>query len=49
MRLLDTGVNHLEEDRGVLSEVDHQLLGLLHAAEGFFVYEVGVVEEEVIF
>ena len=47
--VLDARVGHLNEDIRILLEVDHQLLLLLHVAESVFVYDVRVVEEQVVF
>ena len=49
MRLLDARVDHLDENIGIISEFDHELLILLHHSETIFVHDVGVVEEQVIF
>ena len=46
--LLDACVEHADEDGGVLREVDHQLLLLLHQPEALLVQRVRVVEEQVV-
>ena len=48
MWLLDARVNHFDQDVGVLVEVDHQLLRVLHRAEAIFVYQVRIVKEKVV-
>ena len=49
MRLFNTTIDHLNEDRGVLWELYHQLLVLLHLPESVLVNCVRVVEEQVVF
>jgi hypothetical protein len=48
MRLLNTGVDHFLKHICVLSEVDKQLLFLLHVAVGIGVYLVSVVEKQIV-
>lgn len=48
MRLFDAGVDHLYEDVGIFMEFNHKFLHFLHLSEGVFVYDVGVVEEQVV-
>jgi len=47
--IFDAGVSHFDKDVGVLLEVDHQLLLLLHVAEFVFINTVRVVEEQIVF
>mmetsp|Transcript_58612 Transcript_58612/g.181603 ORF Transcript_58612/g.181603 Transcript_58612/m.181603 type:complete len:209 (+) Transcript_58612:3-629(+) len=46
--LLDAVVQHLDDHRRVVLEVDHQLLMLLHCPEALLIHPMRVVEEEVI-
>ena len=48
MRLLDAGVDHLDQNVGIIAELDHQLLVLLHVAEAVLVDDVSVVEEQIV-
>ena len=49
MRLLDTRVDHLNENISIVREFDHELLVLLHHSEAVLVHDVCVVEEQVVF
>ncbi len=49
VRVFDARVGHFDEDIGVLLEIYHQFLLLLHEAESVFVHAVSVVEKQVIF
>ena len=48
MRVFDARICHLDENVGILLEVDHEFLLLLHVAELVLVYVVRVVEEQVV-
>ena len=48
MGLFDAWVGHPDEDVGVLLEVDHQFLLLLHVAELILVDTVRIVEEKIV-
>ena len=48
MRLLDARVYHFDKDVGVVPELYHQLLVLLHVSERVLVDQVGVVEEKIV-
>lgn len=49
VRFLNAAVDHLDEDTWVFGELNHELLILLHLAEGVLVHSVCVVEKEVVF
>ena len=49
MRLLDARIDHLDENIGIVCEFNHELLILLHHSEAVLVYNVCVVEEQIIF
>ena len=48
VRLLNARVDHLDQDVGVVGELNHELLVLLHVTEAVLVDDVGVVEEKVV-
>jgi len=48
MRLLDAGVDHFHQDIGIVIKFDHKLLLLLHGTEAILIYQVCIMEEEVI-
>jgi len=48
MWVFNARIGHLDENVGILLEVDHELLLLLHVAELIFVHAVRIVEEQVI-
>ena len=48
MWVFNARIGHLDENVGILLEVDHELLLLLHVAELIFVNAVRIVEEQVI-
>ena len=46
--VFDARIRHLDEDVGILLEVYHQLLLLLHVTELVFIHAVRVMEEQVV-
>ena len=48
MRVFDARIGHLDENVGILLEVNHELLLLLHVAELVLVNVMRVVEEQVV-
>jgi len=48
MWLLYTWVHHFDKNISVISEFNHQLLSFLHVSELIFVYQMCIVEEEII-
>ena len=48
VRFLDARVDHFDQDVGVVGELNHQLLVLLHVTEAVFVDDVRVVEEQIV-
>lgn len=49
MWVLDATIGHFNEDIGILLEINHQFLLLLHVSELVFIHAVRVVEEQVVF
>ena len=48
MRVLNARVSHFNEDIGILLEINHEFLLLLHVSELVFINAVCVMEEQVI-
>ena len=48
MWVLDATIGHFNEDIGILLEINHQFLLLLHVPELVFIHAVRVVEEQVV-
>ena len=48
MRIFDARICHLDENVGILLEVDHEFLLLLHVAELVLVNVMRIVEEQVV-
>jgi hypothetical protein len=48
VRFFNAAVNHFNKDAGIVRELNHQLLVLLHLSKGVFIHSMSVVEEEVI-
>ena len=48
MRVFDARIGHLDEYVGILLEVDHEFLLLLHVAELILVHAMRVMEEQVV-
>ena len=48
VRVLDARISHLDEYVGILLEIDHEFLLLLHVPEFVLIYTVGVVEKQVV-
>ena len=48
VRVLDARISHLDEYVGILLEIDHEFLLLLHVPEFVLIYAVGVVEKQVV-
>ena len=48
VRVLDARISHLDEYVGILLEIDHEFLLLLHVPEFVFIHAVRVMEEQVV-
>ena len=48
MWFFNAAIDHLNKNVGVFMELNHQLLTFLHLTECVFIYDVSIVEKEII-
>ena len=49
MWLFNAGVNHFDENIGIITEFDHELLVFLHHSKTILIHNMRIVEEQIIF